>query len=64
MDIGVRRVGTVWCDVERLGLACVELWRRRGFAAAVLGDGAWWRRFATPVDCVGSVHPRFQQICI
>ena len=39
MEIGVRRVGTVWCDVERLGLACVELWWRRGFAAAVLGGG-------------------------
>ena len=40
MEIGVRHVGTVWCDVERLGLACVELWWRRGFAAAVLGGGA------------------------
>ena len=40
MEIGVRRVGTVWCDVERLGLACVELWWRRGFAAVVLGVGA------------------------
>ena len=40
MEIGVRRVGTVWCDMERLGLACVELWWQRGFAAVVLGGGA------------------------
>ena len=40
MEIGVRRVGTMWCDVEWLGLACVELWWRRSFAAAVLGGGA------------------------
>jgi len=42
MEIGVRRVGTVWCDVERLGLACVELWWRRGFAA--VGDGGGEQR--------------------
>ena len=44
-------MGTVWCDVERLGLACVELWWWRGFAAAVLGVGAGGA-------CVGAAQAR------
>ena len=51
MEIDVRRVGTVWCDVERLGLACVELWWRCGFTAAVLGGG-------TGGACAGAAQAR------